>query len=290
MTASSRINSIEKMSLFYLFIIITHTNFVTLPLHLSYSRTLFFCLFFSFFIILSPFLFTDSLLSNEANNDSTTDESDAQAGGGESSGGVQKINFQPSVSRRNANRYALSFHRETVKEMKAQKDAARKPIQFILRSDLETGDEYFRGYDFPIRPQWSYDMSKEAVDRNENRYFTVEYFNIMLKRIERLASQLLHAKNNNVSLSLSLTCLYMYVCHLCYAAVMRRAWVESLTSIRYYRCCYCCHRHFFFSLLFFVDCVNWFLFILNLATFYSTGLCYETREESCRTRKNVELL
>lgn len=110
-------------------------------------------------------------MSNEA-NDSTTDESDAQAG---ESSGVQKINFQPSVSRRNANRYALSFHRETVKEMKAQKDAARKPIQFILRSDLETGDEYFHGYDFPIRPKWSYDMSKEAVDRNENRYFTVKF-------------------------------------------------------------------------------------------------------------------
>lgn len=104
--------------------------------------------------------------------DSTTDESDAQAG---ESSGIQKINFQPSVSRRNANRYALSFHRETVKEMKAQKDAAKKPIQFILRSDLETGDEYFQGYDFPIRPKWSYEMSKELVDRNENRYFTVKF-------------------------------------------------------------------------------------------------------------------
>lgn len=116
-------------------------------------------------------MFTDNLLSNET-TDSTTDESDAQAG--EPCGGIQKINFQPSVSRRNANRYALSFHRETVKEMKAQKDAARKPIQFILRSDLETGDEYFQGYNFPIRPPWTYDMSKEQVDRNENRYFTVE--------------------------------------------------------------------------------------------------------------------
>lgn len=117
--------------------------------------------------------FVDSLLSTET-TDSTTDESDAQTGG-ETSGGIHKINFQPSVSRRNANRYALSFHRETVKEMKAQKDAAKKPIQFILRSDLETGDEYFQGYDFPIRPKWSYDMSKEQIDRNENRYFTVKF-------------------------------------------------------------------------------------------------------------------
>lgn len=113
-------------------------------------------------------------MSNDV-TDSTTDESDAQAVG--ESSGIQKINFQPSVSRRNANRYALSFHRETVKEMKAQKDAARKPIEFILRSNLETGDEYFQGYDFPIRPKWSYDMTKEQVDRNENRYLTVKWFN-----------------------------------------------------------------------------------------------------------------
>lgn len=103
--------------------------------------------------------------------DSTTDESDAQAG---ETSGIQKINFQPSVSRRNANRYALSFHRETVKELKAQRDAARKPIEFTLRSNLETGDEYFQGFDFPVRPKWSFDMSKEQVDRNENRYFTVK--------------------------------------------------------------------------------------------------------------------
>lgn len=104
--------------------------------------------------------------------DSTTDESDAQVG---ESSTLQKNNFQPSVSRRNANRYALSFHRETVKEMKAQKDAAKKPIQFSLRSELEIGDEYFQGYDFPIRPPWTYDISKETIDRNENRYFTVEF-------------------------------------------------------------------------------------------------------------------
>lgn len=108
-------------------------------------------------------------LSKEA--DSLTDESDAQAGG---SAGIQKINYQPSVSRRNTNRYALSFHRESEKEIKAQKEAARKPIQFTKRSDLEIGDEYFQEHDFPIRPKWTYDMSKEQVDRNENRYFTVE--------------------------------------------------------------------------------------------------------------------
>lgn len=86
---------------------------------------------------------------------------------------IQKINFQPSISRRNANRFALQFHRETVKELKAMKEAARLPIEFILRSDLEVGSEYFDGFDFPIRPKWSYEMTKEQLDRNENRYFTV---------------------------------------------------------------------------------------------------------------------
>lgn len=114
--------------------------------------------------------------SLQAEATDSTDESD-QAG---ETSGIQKINFQPSVSRRNANRYALSFHRETVKEMKAQKDAAKKPIQFILRSDLETGEEYFKDYDFPIRPKWGYDMSKEQIDRNENRYFTVKFTVVIL--------------------------------------------------------------------------------------------------------------
>lgn len=54
------------------------------------------------------------------------------------------------------------------------KEEARKPIEFVLRSDLEVGTEYFDGCDFPIRPKWSYDMSKEQLDRNENRYFTVK--------------------------------------------------------------------------------------------------------------------
>lgn len=115
------------------------------------------------------------LPSNEG-ADSTTDESDAAAGATFADHGIQKINFQPSISRRNANRFALQFHRETVKELKAMKEAARKPIEFILRSDFEIGCEYFDGYDFPIRPKWSYDMSKEQLDRNENRYFTVIFF------------------------------------------------------------------------------------------------------------------
>lgn len=114
---------------------------------------------------------------NEA-KDSATDEPNTQVN--ESSAGPRKkVNFFLSVKKSvntesNQIKYGLSFHSETAKEMEAQKEAASKPIQFLSRSDLETGDEYFRGYDFPVRPPWTHGMSKDAMDRNENRYFTVE--------------------------------------------------------------------------------------------------------------------
>lgn len=61
------------------------------------------------------------------------------------------------------------------------KELARKPIEFKMRSALEVGCDYFDGYDFPVRPKWSFNMAKEQLDRNENRYFTVEF--IFLSKI-----------------------------------------------------------------------------------------------------------
>lgn len=128
----------------------------------------------SFVLCIEPFqyLFIDP---NEANN-SETDESRANES---SAGPPKKVNFflsaKKSVNTESSNaKYALSFHTETAKEMKAQKEAANEPIQFRSRNDLETGDEYFLGYDFPVRPPWTHGMSKETMNRNENRYFTVE--------------------------------------------------------------------------------------------------------------------
>lgn len=109
-------------------------------------------------------------------NDSETDESTTLAG--ESTVGPRKkVNFFLSVKKStntetNNGKYALSFHSETAKEIKAQKEAAKEPIQFLSPNDLETGDEYFGGYDFPIRPPWTHGMSKEKMNSNENRYFT----------------------------------------------------------------------------------------------------------------------
>lgn len=116
---------------------------------------------------------------NEAHDsNSETDESNTQVN--ESSAGPRKkVNFFLSVKKSattesSHTKYALSFHTETSKEVRTQKEAAKEPIQFRSPNDLETGDEYFRGYDFPVRPPWAHGVSKEAMDRNEKRYFTVE--------------------------------------------------------------------------------------------------------------------
>lgn len=57
------------------------------------------------------------------------------------------------------------------------RDDSRKPLQKLTKYDLEVGSTFFDGYDFPKRPEWSYAMAKEQLDRNENRYFTVSNTN-----------------------------------------------------------------------------------------------------------------
>lgn len=88
---------------------------------------------------------------------------------------VQQINFQPN-SRSKNNRYALQFHKETPKELRQLQEEARTTIETLSEGALEVSDEYFEGYSFPIRPKWTYEMSKEQVDGNENRYFFVSKF------------------------------------------------------------------------------------------------------------------
>lgn len=90
---------------------------------------------------------------------------------------IQKVNEQPSKSPNNrSNRYVLQFHRETPKELKEMKEEAKKPLKYAALSDLEISDDYFVGYDVPKRPKWSYEMSKEQLEANENRYFFVSVY------------------------------------------------------------------------------------------------------------------
>lgn len=89
---------------------------------------------------------------------------------------IEKFNYQSSSSvnqRNKSNRYALQFYKETDKQIKLLKSSAMKPLVHSSRVDLEIGSQYFDGYDFPKRPIWNQSMTKNALERNENRYFTV---------------------------------------------------------------------------------------------------------------------
>lgn len=95
---------------------------------------------------------------------------------------IQKINIQPFRDPRSkSNRYVLQFHTETPKELKAMKEEARKSLNYASEEDLEVGDDYFNDYDMPIRPDWDYNMSKDQLEANENRYF-FKYITAMEKK------------------------------------------------------------------------------------------------------------
>jgi hypothetical protein len=90
---------------------------------------------------------------------------------------IQKINIQPFRDPRSkSNRYVLQFHTETPKELKAMKEEARKSLNYASEEDLEIGDDYFNDYDLPKRPNWDYNMSKDQLESQENRYFFVSFW------------------------------------------------------------------------------------------------------------------
>lgn len=98
----------------------------------------------------------------------------AAAGVSSAAHNIQKINVQPERDPRSkSNRYVLQFHRETNKELKEAREEARKSLSYVTEKGFEIGDNYFEGYNFPKRPRWTYEMSKEQVDANENKYFFV---------------------------------------------------------------------------------------------------------------------
>lgn len=85
---------------------------------------------------------------------------------------VQKINMQPLKDPRSkANKYVLQFHNETTKEIRELRERASQSLEYVSEEQIEIDDSYFDGYDFPIRPKWNYQMSKEILMGNEERYF-----------------------------------------------------------------------------------------------------------------------
>ncbi|XP_069669915.1 guanine nucleotide-binding protein-like 1 isoform X1 [Periplaneta americana] len=97
---------------------------------------------------------------------------------------VVKLNQQPIVrGRGNPNRYALQFHRETEAEIRKRKEAARKTIVPVSPSGFEIDiDSFFlKDLDFPKRPPWNFDMSRDQLEAREHRYFT-EYISDLEKK------------------------------------------------------------------------------------------------------------
>ena len=76
-------------------------------------------------------------------------------------------------------RYALQFFKETNEEIQLRKEQARQSIESVCDDELEIDtDNYFLPeLDFPKRPVWAYEMTKEELDMQENRYFRVNIIN-----------------------------------------------------------------------------------------------------------------
>jgi hypothetical protein len=74
-------------------------------------------------------------------------------------------------------RFNLQFLKESPEELRRHKKTASKPLELKGENELEIEieDVYKPEYnlDIPIRPAWSYGMSKEQVDRQERDYFSV---------------------------------------------------------------------------------------------------------------------
>lgn len=85
---------------------------------------------------------------------------------------VQKTNGQPHFKSKN-NRYALLFKGETKKQLKQMREEAYETINYVSEEQLEVSDEFFEGYTFPTRPEWTYMLNKEQLDDNETRFFLV---------------------------------------------------------------------------------------------------------------------
>ena len=81
------------------------------------------------------------------------------------------------------NRYNLYFLRDTPEELKEHKKDASRQLNFIKdEKELEVDiNEIYKpnsALDIPIRPKWSYNLSKDELDAKEKAYFNKYLENI----------------------------------------------------------------------------------------------------------------
>ncbi|KAJ8973127.1 hypothetical protein NQ317_001557 [Molorchus minor] len=105
----------------------------------------------------------------------------------EASSSIQKVNLQPTKGNKAVpNRYALHFFTETKEEIAHRKELARHSLEMKQETDLEiNGDDYYdKSLDFPKRPTWNFQLTKQELDAQENKYFT-EYVREITSKFDR---------------------------------------------------------------------------------------------------------
>lgn len=106
---------------------------------------------------------------------------------GEAGGGGTNITDKFNYSKGSrSNRYALQFHKESYAEIKARKELACQTLKSVAETELEVinyDDLFPKELDFPKRPTWSYNYSKEALEARETQYFT-DYVNEMQTKVD----------------------------------------------------------------------------------------------------------
>jgi hypothetical protein len=77
-------------------------------------------------------------------------------------------------------RYRLHFQRESRDEIDRRKKLAQLPIVKLPEESLEIPiEQIYRpgsALDMPVRPPWTYDMTKEQLEQQEQIYFNVNIF------------------------------------------------------------------------------------------------------------------
>ena len=73
--------------------------------------------------------------------------------------------------------FNLQFMKESLEDLKKNKKNALKELHYRDEAELEIGlDEVYKPespLDLPIRPKWSYEMTKEQLENQEKKYFEV---------------------------------------------------------------------------------------------------------------------
>lgn len=92
---------------------------------------------------------------------------------------IHRLNLQPAKGGAfDSNRYRLHFFKETKEELEKKKQLAYLPVHRLNEETLEIDIHhiFFPGseLDIPKRPKWSFSMSKQEIDAQENKYF-LEY-------------------------------------------------------------------------------------------------------------------